>query len=309
MLTLRNIIFLFLTAIIWGIAFVSQSVGGEQLGPYTFNCIRSFMGAIVLLPVIAIIDKATNNKRKPVTKEDWKVLLTAGLLCGVALCIASNLQQVGINYGTEAGKAGFITSCYILIVPIISIFLGKKAKWNVWVGVLFSLVGLYMLCLSDSFTVQWSDLLVFICSLCFSIQILLVEKYSDKVDGVRLSCLQFFVSGLLTAIPMVFFEIPKSGGFNHWINAFVGLDAWIPLLYSGIMSCGVAYTFQIIGQQGVDATIASLIMSLESVFSVLAGMLILKEMLSGKEIIGCILLFIAIIIAQIKFKEKKLKGD
>lgn len=299
---LKNAILLFLTALIWGIAFVSQSKGGDIIGPLSFNSIRSLMGAAVLIPVIKIIDKSNNNKNKPKTKEDRKALIIAGVGCGTALCIASNLQQLGINYGTSAGKAGFITSCYILLVPILSLFIGKKAKLNIWIGVLIAVAGLYLLCMNESFSVQNSDLLVLICALCFSVQILLVDKYVEKVDGVRLSCLQFFITGVITFIPMCVIEIPQAGGIRQWLNLFTTWDAWIPLLYSGIMSCGVAYTFQILGQKGADATIASLIMSLEAVFSVLAGMIILHEMLSGREIAGCILLFIAIVIAQINFK-------
>lgn len=300
----KNIIFLFLTALIWGIAFVSQSSGGEIMGPFTFNGVRSLMGSAVLIPVIMIIDRTGNNKNKPVTKEQKKSLLITGAGCGIALCIASNLQQLGINLGTQAGKAGFITSCYILIVPILSLFLGKKSKWNVWISVVIALVGLYLLCITDNFGIQKSDLLVLICAVCFSVQIILVDRFASNLDSVRLSCIQFFITGLITLILAIAIEIPKAGGIINWLNYFTTWSAWIPLLYSGIMSCGVAYTFQIIGQKGVDATIASLIMSLESVFSVLAGAIILKEYLGTKEIIGCVLLFMAIIFSQLNFKGK-----
>lgn len=298
----KNFIFLFLTAIIWGIAFVSQSSGGAIMGPFTFNGVRSLMGSLVLIPVIMVLDRK-GNKNKPVTEKQWRTLLTAGISCGIALCIASNLQQVGINLGTQAGKAGFITSCYILIVPIFSLFLGKRVKINVWISVLLALAGLYLLCINEGFYIQQSDMLVLICAVCFSFQILIVDRYVEMVDGVRLSCLQFLITGIITMILAVIFEIPKAGGITGWLNYFTTLDAWIPLLYSGVMSCGVAYTFQIIGQKGTDPTIASLIMSLESVFSVLAGAVILKEYLSVKEITGCVILFVAIVLSQIKLKK------
>lgn len=296
---------LLLTAFIWGIAFVAQSEGGDAVGPYTFNCLRSIVGGIVLIPVIKILDKAELTSNKPLTKKDRKLLLLGGCLCGTALCIASNLQQMGLFLGASAGKAGFLTACYILIVPILGLFLKKKCGWNVWIGVLITLAGLYLLCMKDNSAFNLADILVLICAFCFSFHILIVDHFSPMVDGVRMSCIQFFVCGILTAIPMFIIDMECSfSSLQTWGAAFSNPSAWIALLYAGVMSCGVAYTLQIVGQNGLNPTIASLLMSLESVFSVLAGWVLLGEKMGTSEILGCCLIFIAIVLAQIPIKGK-----
>lgn len=300
----RNSLILVLTSFIWGISFVAQSEGGDAIGPYSFNCIRSFIGALFLVLIISITDKVGLTK-KPDTKTAKRTLLTGGVLCGIVLCIATNLQQMGIYLGTPAGKAGFLTACYILLVPILGIFLKKKCGVNVWFAVAITLVGLYLLCIDGRFYIQLSDLLVMICAFCFSIHIMVIDYFSPKVDGLRMSCIQFFTVGVLTFLPMIFIDIKKLGSFSLWLDGFTSLDAWIPLLYAGIFSCGIAYTLQIIGQKGVNPTIASLIMSLESVFSVLAGWILLKEKLSIKELSGCLLIFIAVVLAQLPSKKAK----
>lgn len=300
--TTRNSLLLVLTALIWGIAFVAQSAGGDAVGAYTFNCIRSIIGSIVLIPVIFFLDKL-NLSHKPETKAQKKTLWIGGICCGICLCLASNLQQLGITLGTPAGKAGFLTACYIILVPIVSLFLKKKCTWNVWIGVLLTVIGLYLLCMSGSFSLQFSDILLLLCALGFCFHILVIDHFSPLVDGVRMSCIQFLVSGLLSGIPMLFTELIPSG-LSQWLMQLNTLDAWIPILYAGICSCGIAYTLQIIGQQGVNPTIASLLMSLESVFSVLAGWIILHEALSLRELAGCLLIFIAIMLAQIPVKKK-----
>lgn len=292
----RNSLILALTSFIWGISFVAQSEGGDAIGPYSFNCVRSIIGSLFLIFIISITDRFGITK-KPEDKKAQKTLLTGGVLCGIVLCIATNLQQMGIYLGTSSGKAGFLTACYILLVPILGLFFKKKCGINVWIAVAISLVGLYLLCIDGAFRLQFSDTLVILCALCFSIHILVIDHFSPMVDGLRMSCIQFMVTGLLTAIPMFMTEFKS--GVQVWFSAFCTWDAWIPLLYAGIFSCGIAYTLQIIGQKGVNPTIASLIMSLESVFSVLAGWLILHEKLSAKELTGCVLIFGAVILSQL----------
>lgn len=297
----RNSFLLVLAAFIWGIAFVAQSTGGNAVGPYTFNCIRSIIGGIVLLPVIRLSDRLNWSRRKPVSRRDWRTLLIGGTACGIALSVASNLQQVGIYLGSPVGKAGFLTACYMLMVPILGIFLKKKCGWNVWLGIVIAVVGLYLLCMKESFSIQFSDFLLLLCALAFAVQILIVDHYADVVDGVRMACTQFFVCGITSAIPMIFVDMGRSvSEISEWASSFADPYAWIPILYAGALSCGVAYTLQIIGQRGMNPTVASLLMSLESVFSVLAGWIFLSEALSGQEIFGCMLIFSAVVLAQIR---------
>lgn len=299
---LRNSLLLLLAAFIWGVAFVAQSTGGDIIGPYTFNSIRMLIGGTVLMPVIMVIDKVKPSARKPKTKQDWKILLLGGVSCGVVLFAASTLQQMGLYLGVGAGKAGFLTTCYILMVPILGLFLKKKCGWNIWVGVCITLVGLYLLCMNGSFSLQFQDGLVLACAVLFAIQILLVDYFSPLVDGVRLASLEFLTCGVIGIVPMFFGEMkPWAGGLADWAAGFTTLDAWIPLLYAAVLSSGVAYTLQIVGQEGLNPTVASLLMSFESVFSVLAGWLILKESMSSKELLGCGLIFAAVVLAQIDF--------
>ena len=304
---LRNSFLLLLTALIWGIAFVAQSAGGDAVGPYTFNCIRSILGALILIPVIILMDKTGLTYRKPATKKEWKTLIIGGISCGVALCLASNVQQLGLYFGASAGKAGFLTACYILIVPILGLFFKKICGWNIWAGVALSLVGLYLLCMNGSLTFQLADSLLLLCAFIFSIHILIIDYFSPLVDGVRMSLIQFLVCGILTAIPMFFVDMKHSmRGVVKLASSLASWDAWIPILYAGFLSCGVAYTLQIVGQKGLNPTVASLLMSMESVFSVIAGWVILGETMGLKELMGCGLIFIAIVLAQIPVKQKKI---
>lgn len=304
MKTKRNSFLLALAALFWGIAFVAQSKGGTMIGAYSFNCIRSFIGSMVLVPAMLILDKFKFTKGKPQTKADKKNLIIGGICCGIVLTVATNLQQLGLNLGTSAGKAGFITACYIILVPILSIFLKKKCGWNIWCGVVLTVAGLYLLCMNGELKFQTSDIMVLLCAVVFAVHILIIDHFSPLVDGVRLSCIQFFVCGVLSFIPMMIFEVAPVG-IADWSIPLATFDTWIPILYAGLFSCGVAYTLQIIGQEDVNPTVASLIMSLESVFAVIAGALILKERLSAKEFIGCVLIFAAITLAQIPVKNKK----
>ncbi|MFQ9514482.1 MAG: DMT family transporter [Eubacterium sp.] len=303
---LRHSFLLLLTALIWGIAFVAQSSGGDAVGPYTFNCIRSFLGAIILLPVIIVLDKSGLTYRKPSTEKEKKTLITGGICCGTALCLASNVQQLGLYFGASAGKAGFLTACYILLVPILGLFFKKKCGWNIWIGVALSLAGLYLLCMNGSTVFHFSDILLLLCAFIFSVHILIVDHFSPLVDGVRMSLIQFLVCGILTAIPMFLIDMGHSiDGIIKWAPALASWNAWIPILYAGFLSCGVAYTLQIVGQEGLNPTVASLLMSMESVFSVIAGWLLLGETMGLKELWGCALIFVAIVLAQIPAKTKR----
>lgn len=286
---LKNALLLLLTAAIWGVAFVAQSVGMAYVEPFTFNGIRSIIGGVVLLPVIALFGKKERDMPMEQKKRERKTLITGGIACGIMLCAASNFQQFGVRY-TTVGKAGFITACYIILVPILGLFLKKKCAPAIWGAVAMSAAGLYLLCIEgEGFSISKGDTLVLICAVMFSLHILVIDYYSPMVDGVKLSCIQFFVCGFLSLILMVIFEEPALTDI---------LAAWAPILYAGVMSCGVAYTLQIVGQKGVNPTIASLILSLESSISVLAGWLILGQRLNGRQLMGCAVMFGAIVLAQ-----------
>lgn len=290
---IRQSCLLFLTAFIWGVAFVAQSAGMDYVGPFTFNAVRCILGGIVLIPCIGIL--SLHKKQRSDVSENKKTLLTGGIMCGTLLFTASSLQQFGILY-TTAGKAGFITALYIIIVPVLSIFLHKKAGMKVWMSVVIALCGLYLLCMKENLHLSQGDILLLLCSLTFSFHIMVIDYFAPKVDGVKMSCIQFFVCGILSMIGMFLFENPNIGQI---------LSGWLPILYGGIMSCGVAYTLQIVGQEGMNPTVASLILSMESVISVLAGWVLLHETLSRRELTGCVFMFAAIILAQLPEKQKK----
>lgn len=293
---IKSSLILLLTATIWGVAFVAQSVGMEYIGPFTFNAIRCVLGGLVLIPVILVLKKKKETGAENQEKEDKKTLWTGGIACGVILCIASNLQQFGIMEAS-VGKSGFFTALYIVMIPVIGIFIGKRPGIKLWFCVALAVVGMYLLCMKDgSFTIERADIMLLLCALVFSFHILVVDYFSPKVDGVKMSCIQFFVCGVLSAVGMLFTETPDISNIQA---------AWLPLLYAGLLSCGVGYTLQIVGQKGINPVIASLIMSLESVISALAGWVILGQVLSPKEILGCILMFVAIIITQIPIGNKK----
>lgn len=293
---IKSSLILLLTATIWGVAFVAQSVGMEYIGPFTFNAIRCVLGGLVLIPVILVLKKKKETGAENQEKEDKKTLWTGGIACGVILCIASNLQQFGIMEAS-VGKSGFFTALYIVMIPVIGIFIGKRPGIKLWFCVALAVVGMYLLCMKDgSFTIERADIMLLLCALAFSFHILVVDYFSPKVDGVKMSCIQFFVGGVLSAVGMLFTETPDIPNIQA---------AWLPLLYAGLLSCGVGYTLQIVGQKGINPVIASLIMSLESVISALAGWVILGQVLSLKEIIGCVLMFVAIVITQIPIGNKK----
>lgn len=293
---IKSSLILLLTATIWGVAFVAQSVGMEYIGPFTFNAIRCVLGGLVLIPVILVLKKKKETGAENQEKEDKKTLWAGGIACGVILCIASNLQQFGIMEAS-VGKSGFFTALYIVMIPVIGIFIGKRPGIKLWFCVALAVVGMYLLCMKDgSFTIERADIMLLLCALAFSFHILVVDYFSPKVGGVKMSCIQFFVCGVLSAVGMLFTETPDISNIQA---------AWLPLLYAGLLSCGIGYTLQIVGQKGINPVIASLIMSLESVISALAGWVILGQVLSPKEILGCVLMFVAIIITQIPIGNKK----
>ncbi len=289
---------LLLTALIWGVAFVAQSVGMQYIGPYTFNCVRFFIGGVVLIPVILLLKRKSKDNaiEKAAYRDKKKNTILGGFLCGILLCSASAFQQIGICK-TTVGKAGFITALYIIIVPLLGIFLHKKITLLIGISAIIAMIGFYLLCISGQIKINSGDLLILVCAFLFSIHILVIDYFSPKGNGVVISCIQFFVSAVLSGFLMFLFEKP--------ILAQI-IEAYVPILYAGILSCGVAYTLQIIGQQKMEPTVASLILCLESVFSALAGWIILKQDLSVKELIGCMLVFLAVILAQLPQKKNKM---
>lgn len=291
--SLRSSLMLALTALIWGVAFVAQSEGMNYVGGFTFNGCRFLIGGVVLIPCIFLLRKVNGAQRESLSREkqreERKNGIIGGICCGTLLCLASSLQQFGIAY-TTVGKAGFITALYIVIVPVLGIFLKKKVGANIWVSVAIAAAGMYLLCITEGFSIGRGDFLVFLCAIGFSLHILVIDHFSPKADGVVISCIQFFTAGIISCVLMLIFEKPTLSAI---------FSAWAPVLYAGVMSCGVAYTLQVVAQKHVEPTVASLIMSLESVFSVLAGWVLLNQVLSARELVGCALVFGAIILAQI----------
>ncbi|MHC1786077.1 MAG: DMT family transporter [Christensenellales bacterium] len=281
---------LFIAALIWGCAFVAQSLGMDYMGPFTFQVARSLLGAGVLLPVILLRRGALRRRGelRPATAEGKKALLRGGIACGLLLSVATNLQQVALQH-TTAGKAGFLTALYILMVPLVGVLRGRRPRPLLWLCIALAALGLYLLSVREGFVIARADLLLILCAAVFTGHILLVDHFSPKVSGLQLSALQFLVSGLISAIPMLLFEQPRV--------SFI-LQGWVPVLYAGVLSSGVAYTLQIIGQRRTSPTMASLIMSLESVFALVAGVLVLGERPGGREILGSALMFLAILLAQ-----------
>lgn len=284
---------LLLTAVIWGVAFVAQSVGMEYVGPFTFSCVRNLIGGVVLLPCIALLDRMNRGTvRAPSSGKQtaWPVL--GGVCCGVALAVSEVLQQFGIAR-TSVGKAGFLTAMYILIVPLLGLFVGKRVGVKIWAAVGLAVCGMYLLCMTESFQIALGDWLVLLSAVGFSLHILIIDHFSPGVDGVRMSCIQFFTAGLVCLVPSLVLEQPTWGAL---------LSAWAPILYAGVLSSAVAYTLQVIGQRDTEPTVASLILSLESVVAALAGWALLGERLSTRELMGCVLAFAAIVLAQLPEK-------
>lgn len=297
---LKGVFMLLLTALIWGSSFVAQSVGMESVRAFTFNGIRTLLGAAVLLPFILVRDKITGRsmtvEELEARKKSDRKMFKYGLILGIVFCVASNLQQVAF-YTSTAGKIAFVTAIYMFFVPIIGLFIGKRVSLVTWICVFAGFVGLYFLCIDPANLggVNAGDLFALGCAFFYAIHILLVEKFAPDVDGIKLSCMQFVISGCISVVIMFLFENPQAVAIKSAVPA---------ILYSGIMSCGVAYTFQIIGQKYTEATIASLLMCMESVFAVLAAAVILGDRLSGREIAGCVIMFAAIILSQVAEMKK-----
>ncbi|MBQ0038490.1 MAG: DMT family transporter [Clostridiales bacterium] len=295
---IRQILFPLLAALIWGTAFVAQSISTDYIEPMTFNAIRSVVAFVVLLLILRLFRRvqAAKSPSTPLpslgTRRD---LILASLCCGAALALASNLQQAGIAY-TSVGKAGFITALYIVLVPVFGLFFKKKVALPIWISVLLAVGGLYCLCISEHFTITRGDFLVLLCSVLFAVHILLIDHFTQKVNGIALSCGQFLVAAILSGIGMLIFEHPSLSA----ILTCVG-----PILYVGIFSSGVAYTLQILAQKDGNPTVVCLLLSMESVFSTLSGAIILHEVLSGREYFGCVLMLTAVILSQIPFPTRR----
>lgn len=285
-------VFLLGAAVLWGFSFVFQNEGVNILDPFAFNGIRSLLGSVALLPVIFVMGIMSKEKKEKdkATLHQRKLLLKGGICCGVALCIAGTLQTLGIKQG--AGEAGFITTIYIVFVPILGVFLRQRIPRRVWAAVVMSFVGLYLLCGSFAFNINQIYLLL--CALFFAIHILTVDYFAPRVDGVKLSCLQFFVVGVLDCLIMPFVDMPT---WSKVLQCF-----WPNLAYSGFVSCSVAYTFQIVGQKHISPTLGSLLMSLESVFAVVGGWMIQGDAMSAMQITGCAVIFAAIVLVQLPVK-------
>ncbi len=290
---------MFFASLIWGLTFVAQSVGMDYIGPFTFNTIRFLLGGFALLPVIAIFRRepkrafVVGSACERTTKRGN--LIWGGVICGVLIFAATGLQQIGLTY-TTVGKAGFLTALYVVFVPVLGLCLKQKPGIFIWIGVSFALAGLYFMSMDTRFIFEKGDIPVLLCALIFSIQILAVDHFSPLVDGVKLSCIQFFVAAVLSSAAMFLFEKPC-------LTAIYA--ARIPLLYTGFLSCGVAYTFQILGQKTTPPAVASVIFGLEAVFAAFFGWLILHERLSMRETIGAVLVFSAVLLSQVSTKKNR----
>ena len=291
--SIRGSLLLLLATVIWGFCFAAQSAGMDYIGPFTFQAIRCLLAVFALIPCIAVFDGPQIRFffRRWADKTLWK----AGILCGLALFFSAGFQQVGLVY-TTAGKAGFITAMYIVFVPIVGIFRRKKPSANVLFSILLAIVGLYLLSYAGLGSIHFGDILMFCCPVAFAIQITIVDTYAAQVDCLRLNCIQSLVCSALSAVCMLFMETPNVGNI---------LDCWLPLCYAGFLSMGAAYSLQILGQKRLEPTTASLIMSLESVFAALSGWIFLKETMNLQETLGCILMFLAVILSQLPFPLSK----
>ena len=285
----RSNLLLILASIIWGCAFVAQNVGMNYIGPWTFSTIRFLIAGFSLLAIIPILDKKRTHVIRPKTKEEKKKLLLGSVLCGLALSIGSIVQQIAM-LTVPVAKAGFLTTLYVLFVPIITLLFGKKIPLKVWVGIAMALFGLYLLSMAGNLAIGIGEIFLILAAFLFAIHIIIIGHFSTRVDPVRLSCGQLLIGGFATVIPMIVIEKPTIGAI---------VSAYIPLLYTGIFSSCVAYTLQIFAQKEANPTIAGMLLSLESVFAALAGYLILNQVLNTRELIGCVLIFIAIVIAQL----------
>ena len=303
--TLRANLLLLLTAFIWGIAFVAQDVAMDTMEPFTFNAARTLVAALALLPCIRFLDRlnqkrgdssaTASRKYADMTPAQKRTLLLGGLCCGAALFVGSSFQQLGIRE-TSAGKAGFVTALYIVLVPLSGLFFKRPVRRNVWLAVALCTAGLFLLCVTDALTVGPGDLYLLLCAVAFTVHILVIDHFSPKTDCVRMSCLQFLVASALCTTVMLFTEHPTFASL---------LSGWAPILYAGVLSGGLGYTLQMVAQRDTDPTVASLLMCLESVFAVLAGWVLLGDMLTVRELSGCALMLVGIVLAQLPARGKR----
>ncbi len=293
---LKANILLLLTAAIWGLAFVAQKVGAEHVGAFTYNGIRFALGSISLIPLILFLNKkkGENEKTKNNDGDSLKLTIKAGIIAGCALFIATSLQQMGVM-GTTAGKAGFITGLYMVIVPILGLFLKQKVNKSTWIGIVIAIIGLYLLSINEDFSISNGDLLVLIGSVGWAIHILLIDNFTKKIDPLKLSSVQFATCSILSLVMAIIFEDINMVGIS---------GAMVSILYGGLLSVGVAYTLQVVAQKNAKPSHAAILLSMESVFGALGGAMFLGERIGARGLVGCILIFIAIIISQLKPSEK-----
>ena len=298
---LRQVVFPILAAFIWGTAFVAQDLCADVIDTFTINAARSYIAVVVLLIIIAIFSAFNKDKPTPTKmqkRQNRRELLLGGICCGTALAIASNFQQAGLAAGTDAGKAGFLTALYVVLVPIFGLLFKRKVNLATWIAVGLSVIALYLLCIKGDFSLAPGDLLVLVCAVCFAVHILLIDHFTARCDGVKLSCLQFLFAAIWSTILALIFDT---------IDFHVLWECILPLLYVGVFSCGVGYTLQILAQKDSNPTVVTILLSLESVFAVIAGAIILHQQMSLREYIGCALMFIAVVLAQVQFPAKKAK--
>ncbi len=296
-----------LAALIWGTAFVAQETAAKHAQAFTINTVRSLLSFLFLLAVIGIYRLATRKKRKneqPKTadekKRERKLLLLGGLLCGTALFVAQSFQQLGFSQGADSGKGAFITALYMVLVPLFGLFFKQKMPAKVWISLGIAMAGFYLLCIKKDFTLELCDLLIFISAVCFAGHILIIDRFTHDVNGVKLSCAQFAVCTVLSGATMFIFETPSFGEITA---------AWLPLVYLGVFSSGIGYTLQIVSQKGANPAVVSLLLSLESVFGVITSAIILKKSLTVREYIGCALIFAAVVLTQLpEFRRRKKNG-
>lgn len=313
----RQVVFPILAAFIWGTAFVAQDVCADVIDTFTFNAIRSYVAVVVLLIIMAIFDRVNRDKPSPTAiqrKAANRQMWIGGICCGTALAIASNFQQAGISAGTDSGKAGFITALYVVLVPVFGLFFKRRVSLPTWIAVVLSVVALYLLCIKGDFSLAPGDLLILVCAVCFAIHILVIDHFTASVDGLRLSCVQFLVAAVLATIAKVVCVVLGLNGTGDITSAtsIFAMPDWdailactLPILYVGVFSSGVGYTLQILAQKDSNPTVVTILLSLESVFAVIAGAIILKQQMSVREYIGCAIMFAAVILAQIQFPVKQ----
>lgn len=295
MFELRQYLLLFLTATIWGSGFIGQKLGIEHISPFAFTFFRTFIGGVCLIPVILIMRRLNIRAGRIIFSNDKKLLCLGSVLCGFFLIVSESFQQYGLLY-TDVNKASFITSLYMVFVPLFGIFAGHKITFKLSLSVALSTFGLYLFCMKGAFSLRFGDLLVLLCAIGFAFHILVISYFINHVDGVMLSCGQFFCASAMGLLMMLFDGVPSAD------MVFLAMPA---ILYVGIMSNAVAYTLQIVAQRGINPAVASLIMSLESVMGAVFGVLFLNEVMSQREIIGAGLMFCAVVLTQLKFSKKK----